>query len=1000
MARIRLGRLSLSLVGLAVSSLIHPAASQAQNPTADAQPALLHEAAKPVEPPPSANSGDPRTPRIEDFVKSRLDVAVEPQSLFDVALDDRAAVALERIRLHALLDALDSAQKGDKPTPAPSPKLGTGPTPAELKARLALDRARLHAYDSSPDELQILLETHRRRQAEAQPAQTTDQLLVLEAERARESARAASEAAHTEAEKLVRDELSRLRQLRATLDRLDSSFSLRLADLAARRDLTFVWQRRVHEAKGGTSDDADLLYGSLRQALRASRSELDAALSNVGSPRSLVPKLGDDATDAVPPDIPLEVLKRERRTAAARIESLRRRELDLAERRAVTGLEQISTLNQERLGLLPYLSADKRRSITGFTAHGWDQARSEARHLMLILRYHRHATSEWLRTLRSSRTLGVPAWKIALNLLYWLLLIACFWWWRRRSEELLRLLPRPGLGFAEASIAERLIHLLKSIHRPLAWLVFGALAFWLLSPSSRELLEVQIAFSIATWTLVGSLVIHSVNALASGSSFADPRRHDEVGPLRLRSLRFVGRVTVAFVLLLGLGARLVGEGTIHSWIMSLGWVAGCLVFLVLVGWWRDVVFERVASLRRKTGVDHWVLAQRSGWRSFPAATVGAVRLFVFGAWRVGRDWITGFSLARRVHAYLYRRELARRKVDEIELSPLDEASRSQLAPDRVHAGWTNCPANTSLTRLLERARAGRGGVVAVVGPRGMGKSSLLRELERRVEGARLCQDPSEIAKLRVELEDSAWAEPSLVLFDDTQRLLKPVIGGMHDFDDALTWARSRANSCLWVFAIDRVLWPLLRRAHDSHPSFDEVIRLEPWDEEQLDNLLTVRSRDAGLENSFEGLLDALHPPRDQIEREDALAERRKAYFRMLWDHVRGNPGIALEVWRSSLALERTGQAKVRMLRVPVASELEALPDPALFVLRAILQLGSASSVDIGDATRLGSQDVEATLRYSLDHGYIETTDNAVRISWSWLLPISLLLERRHLVLPQ
>ncbi len=1000
MPRMRLGRLSLSLVGLVAWSLIHPAASQAQDPTAEVRPALLQEAATPLEVPPSADSGDPRTARIEDFLNGRLDVAVEPQSLFDVVLDDRAAVALERIRLRTLLNALDLAQEGHKPTPAPIPKLGTVATPLELKARLALDRARLRAYDTNPDDLLALLETHRRRQAEAQPVLTTDQLLVLEAERARESASAASQAAHAEAEKLVRDELLRLRRLRATLDRLDSSFSLSLADLATRRDLTFVWQRRVHEAKGGTRQDADHLYGSLRQALRASRTELDAALSNVGSPRSLVPDLGDDATDAVPPGIPIEVLKRERRTAAARIENLRRREVDLAERRAATGLDHISTLNHERLGLLPYLSADKRRSITGFTAPGWDQARSEARHLMLILRYHRHATGEWLRSVRSSRTLGTPAWKIALNLLYWLLLIVGFWWWRRRSAELLLLLPRPGLGSAQASMAERLIHLLKSIHRPLEWLAFGALAFWLVSPSSRELLEVQIAIAIATWSLVGSLVIHTVNALASGSSFADPRRHDEVGPLRLRSLRFVGRVTVAFVLLLRLGARLVGEGTIHSWIMSVGWLASCLVFLVLVGWWRDVVFERVASLRRKSGVDHWVLAQRTGWRSFPAATVGAVRLFVFGAWRLGRDWITGFSLARRVHAYLYRRELARRRVDDLELSPLDEVSLSDLAPDRVHDDWTNCPADASLTQLIERARAGRGGVVAVVGPRGMGKSSLLRELGRRVEGARLCQDPEQIAKLRVELEDSASLEPSLVLFDDAQRLLKPVIGGMHDFDDTLTWARSRTNGCLWVFAIDRVLWPLLRRAHDSHPSFDEVIRLEPWDEEQLDSLLTERSRDAGLEYSFEGLLDAQHPPRDQIEREDALAERRKAYFRMLWDHVRGNPGIALEVWRSSLALERIGQAKVRMLRVPVASELDALPDPALFVLRAILQLGSASSVDIGDATRLGSQDVEATLRYSLDRGYIETTDNAVRISWSWLLPISLLLERRHLVLPQ
>ena len=118
---------------------------------------------------------------------------------------------------------------------------------------------------------------------------------------------------------------------------------------------------------------------------------------------------------------------------------------------------------------------------------------------------------------------------------------------------------------------------------------------------------------------------------------------------------------------------------------------------------------------------------------------------------------------------------------------------------------------------------------------------------------------------------------------------------------------------------------------------------------------------------------------------------------MLWDHVRGNPGLALEAWRASLAEDITGHVRVRPLQVPDASVLETLPDSLLFILRAILQLGPAALDDVAQATRLTTSQVLDAVRFGEMHGVLAKTDERVTVTWQWLRAVTLLLERRHLL---
>lgn len=701
--------------------------------------------------------------------------------------------------------------------------------------------------------------------------------------------------------------------------------------------------------------------------------------------------------------MPTARVRARRRAVARAIAEARDDDLALRDARAAALLDEITTLNHERLGLLSSLSHDKRDMITGFTAAGWDQARSEARHLSLIVRYHRQAAGAWVERVRAGGDAGLPVWETTAVAVALFVLLAAFVWARRRTRELLR--------WAEARLAAvdrverrtspslglRAVRLLAKTHRPLEWAVLFACVSWLVPRGARDLLEVELVASALSWAIAGSLVVDLVNALAAQGAGVTTAGESGSGELRLRSLRLVGRTVIIFALTLVLSARLVGEGTIHRWVLSTAWLAAFPVFLVLVRWWRDTVFERLGRLRRRSRVQAWVVANRAGWKSFTAAMVGAVNLFVTGGLKLVRRRLSGSDLARRVHAYLFRRELERfgESRAPLDLAALPGEALAALDPEQPHRRWLPSPADELREALTERAAERRGALVAVVAPRGMGKSSLLRAIADATPRAELVAGHAGMGAS--ELRVAVGEDPSIVLVDDAHTLIEARIGGLARFDGALAFAREHGAETTWVFAVDASMWPLIRRARDERPLFDEIHVLSGWSEEELGALLAERCEAAGIVPHYDLLLDRAPALADELDRQDALAEKRVGYERMLWDHVGGNPGLALEAWRTSLAVDAAGQVHVRPLQGPDLTRLERLPDTSLFVLRAVLQLAPTTVESVAQATRLRPDQVLQDLRFGTAQGYYEDHQGRVRIAWRWLRAVSGLLERRHLV---
>ncbi len=950
----------------------------------------------------------------------QLPVAIEPQGLFDAILTDETAVQVERARLEAMLSALRDraghaavlAAKA-KPKWAASPS-STAPAPAGAPVtslpqwldREHLDQARLDFYSLSQPQRESLLAAQRARVEAAKPKETPEERQAREAEVERTKALEAAKQARTEATRLVNKELARLLGIQRDVAGIERQFKDAGVELATRKDSLLGWQKRVDDAKA-TPSTADDTYDAVRRTLRGSRDDLDHALDALNTSDSAVPDLGSSSLSDVASEIAEGGVLTRRREVERQIDAARSDERAFRAKRASALLDEVDALNRDRLGLLSSLSIDKRAGITGFTRAGLDQSRSEARQLLLILRYHGYVAQGWIADLRHRQKIkGVSFWGITAVLVPWILAIIGFVALRRKSAVWILLLDE---RLAESDRRERrtapstprkAVRFLTGFYRTLERLLFFAVTLWLMPTDAERLLEFQLVEIVVGWTLGGALIVNVINAIAATAHFAGARSAEEMGALRLRSLRLVGRVVVAFILVLRVSARLVGKGTVYSWVYSTCWLAAVPVFLVLVRWWREVVFERVERERRNSELRAWVLANRRGWKSFFAAMVAAVLLFAVGVYRTSRNWVTSFNLARRAHAYLFKRELARLASDQPlqAPTPLPPAAFAALSPGTSSKGWVPCFADSHQTALVTRARDRRGGLVALVGARGMGKSSLQRRLADDVSDSVCVQCGTDAAQqLRFELGEPGSTPPSLVFLDDAQRLIKPLRGGLEAFDEASTFARSHCADTLWVFAIDAVIWPFLKRARDARPLFDEVFVLGPWTDDQIGALLTMRTAEADLEPTFVDLLEKLPAAADELDRQDALAARRVAYFRMVWDYARGNPAMALEAWRASLSGDARRLARVRPLVAPEAGELELLPDSALFILRAIMQMDPATTAEIASATRLAEAHVLTAVRFGLKHGYLIEKDQGFRVEWAWLRSVVGLLERRHLL---
>jgi hypothetical protein len=993
-------------------------------------------------PPPEVADLALRAQRVRDLIAGVLDVTIEPAALFWVALDDPAAVAIESHRLRAVVAAARpdaGVDAGSEPTDGGVNDAGLGEPGAGIdplagvdprlyEARVALDEAVLAFLSKPPAGRRRLLDLHAERQAEtteAAKAQREAARKKQEAEAARDRALEAAKQARSEALRRVENEKAQLRSVELQHAELSQQLLLREESLPKRLDALLEWDgevRRAHEGFAAATlsrAEIDSLYDRIDHALAESRAETARVLDSYAAHRTSVTPVGPDPRADLPADVDTSEVDALRERLRADEAALTARQLELRGRAVGVVIRELRELNRMRLELLPHLSDAKRSRVLGFEEGGRSQARRELRLVGTVLRYHMLVTLHWVDDLRTADHDDAARVNFYWNAAKVLLAFLIYGWWYRRADAVLAswrarerelTLRQPRRPHYSA-----FIRFVARIRRPLEWLIVFQIILRLLPERAADLEEIQLVKIALWWTLGERLVVSTLNALLMRRTRLY-QESEATSRLRLRSLRFVGGVVVAFGLTLSLTAELIGRGTIYQWVTIACWIAVVPVLMLVVRGYRTIIFDRVARLRQ-SALPGWIVRHREGVLVAPAALAGAVILLQHDTVRALRSYIARFEIIRRILAYWFRRELAKkdeRAMDKHVLSPLPEGMANAFDPEREAKEIVPSVADPQLDEVIAVVEAPGGGVFAVVGERGRGKSTLLRRIQARCK-AHIVACPDNVEDFLVALRDilglpadasydaireavAQSDDDTAILVDDAHHLMRPVIGGLDGFETILALAReSSAHACTWVFAVEGVIWQFFERARGSRPLFDDVISLRPWSEEGIGRLLRHRSKHEGIAPRFDLVVTDLLDDADELERAEAFERAELSYYRLLWDYAAGNPGVALHFWQRSLAVDEEGAVWVRLFVPPSTGDIETLSDDAVFVLRAVVQLDLATFHDVVSATMLPVGGVRDALRYARARGYVEVLGQRHRVSWQWFRAITGVLQRRHLL---
>ncbi len=1036
-----LGPLLALVLHLARGSL---ALAQAPSATATAT------ATATVAPPPPPAPKPPPSPEVDALrereaelralMKGTLDLAIEPPDLFEgLDLSKATAIAVEVRRIEAVL----AAAKRDVEARTRAEKAaegggggggGGGGAPPELppldpeeqalwEAQLALDRAKLDFLSASVEQRTQWLDQHRERQLQANEAQKKQQQAEAqkrEAEAALEAAREAERRAQNEAQRRVTGEIRRLAEIRVQNSQYLDSLLQRERALETPLETLLKRERKVEELLETRSVDtavADGLYVDVDQALSSRRAELAARLKIYAANETEVVPVGEDPlADLTLVDT--SQVTTERGEVAAEAAKIRITERDLLAREVDVLVQVTRGLNRLRLRLLPLVPESRRAPLFDFGAKGRAQANAELDLLATVLRYHFAVSTKWVQRLPETD----PEDRIAASWHAFKIIAALllFYLWTRRAESLLTSWRQREIELSRKNRKRRslegFVRFVQRVRRSVELLVLFLVVRALLPDRATKLDEVQLVEIVLWWTLGEVVVVNLVNAIFARQRRLQGTTDEKINALRLKSLHFVGRWVVVFGLTLGLTEQLVGRGTIHHWVKLVNMYSTIPVFAVVLHWWRPIIFKRIEGMGAKNAVLAWVGKHHTGALAYPAAALGASYLLARSVYRILRGYLGGYELVRRALAYWFRRELSKKNEGKTteDLRPLTGPAYDAFDPERLAEVIVPSVADPQLDDVIRRIDLPGGGVYAIVGERGAGKSSLLRRIQESCK-TRFIDCPENVDTFFALLRE-AYDQPrdvaqdalvdaveqlgddTALLIDDAHHLIRPEIGGLDDFERVLELARlSSVHACTWVFCLDSVIFQYFERARGARPLFDDVIALSHWSEEGITRLLRQRTESAGLQPRFERLLREHELGGDASERHQALQRAEVNYYRLLWDYANGNPGVALQFWRDSLCLDDEDRCWVRLFEPPSTSDIESLPDEAIFVLRAVVQLELARVPDIAAATMLTESRIRDALRYALARGYVTERAGRYRVEWRWFRAITSVLQRRHLL---
>jgi len=655
--------------------------------------------------------------------------------------------------------------------------------------------------------------------------------------------------------------------------------------------------------------------------------------------------------------------------------------------------------------MLELVSPELREQAVGSALYGMQELRSERDLIIAEVRYQvlRLPQAAW-QIKRMAVQAPVPLIWIIVE--FWLAIFLFRWWRRwvpatlqRMRTSLLSIRPRTD----EILTRLRGLWYINQVRTPLEWLLLWTFLFSLMQFDGLDFVR-DVGLIVVRWLMFTWFAVALLNAYVARGAGG---MAGESALLRLKSMRLVA----GWLLLLGLGLDLsndlVGNAALTSWIWR--------IFQLLI-------FPLVFSLLSIWHMELYTRLEREGEPAVPRAEYTQQR--GLRRW-VGSAKVAGLLLASWLRAVLIRRierfgsmrAAAGLSVQEDSIEQVPETARLPAATRQIlikgHDEFSKY-ARLERRALVDRINADKGGVVGIVGERGIGKNGFLRQVADAHNHGTLfieCRAGSAVEIVaefgrQLELDIARVSDAELnaaleardirfIAIFDLHLLVRPVIGGFSELAGLSSLFARVQVPLVWGISVDRYAYQFIARARDDYQLVDSMVQLRPWTEDQIGEFVEQRCESAGLQPDF----SKIRVPRQYMDvAQDAIEDRnRVGLYTMLSAMSRGNPAIAIRLFADCIRMTADGVAEVSLPANRDDQVFSQQPINSLLVLRVIAQVELITYDDIVSNLRLAPAVVTSALQMARLHGWVEEHNGQYRISLSWFRVITQTLGRQNLL---
>ena len=963
-------------------------------------------------------------------------------ALFEIDLNDAQAVAQRIVSLQERLSAEPDVSSPDTKSPQPSTANAAPVAQADHLVLLRRQRDQLRLeFLQLPSERRLALREQDRLKR-AQEALLAEQQASAQAlastELARDNALAAATAAANDGERILATEEARLLAQLSELASLRQQWvDANQAQLNQRREL-FARYAAVSQQTPLPSAQADELYNSIRSDLERLREGASLALKQLSSasrvPVREAPLSLNNPRFASHGERVARILQLRQRLAQ---DSTQLRERERQERYEDASIKMVGlkTLQAQRVILLDQLSPEKRAEATGFNAQGLARVLDEISHVQLMMSWYPLQRAHDAQGLMAVLQNVFAAGKFGVGVLQLILIIGLSLWVRRRCRDWIArarqwLTTHVQPKNLRASI-DRTAITLSAVARELTLLISLYAVFkWLYAPAS-SIAEVavlgKLTFAYGYYALALALIHRVFLTAISRYRAVNSALNEKI----LRSLRWVARWALVVSIYLILAQALLGRGALYGIAEDVASVGALVVAWRLMRAWRSEVTQAYLSYSPNGRLAD--LVRQSQDHSYGLVLAAAAFVFVAarGLWTWLSDLALGFEQTRKALAYLFRRQLERQSRHQ------NEISRDHRLPDDLLSALTEEPADAELSidnfprldTMVKKASAlaegGHGGLMALTGDRGAGKTSWMMALQRNLPETLPCvyhsidvrcydadaaclmlcrylgladtNDPTQlIAQIHAQ-------RPQVVLLDLGQNLMLRSVGGLAAYDIFVQVAQATVDRVLWVISFAAWPYEYLQRIHPNRDVYDQHLALPPWSDQRIGELIESRMALAGYTADYDSLLttDALapNPAPISVSEADAYAERiADRYHRLVWDYADGNPRLALHFFRLSLRWVGERRTEVQLFPMPPMTALEGFASRTHYVLACLVQHENLTATEAAASLGFALNECQRALYLLHERGFLSISDDQrYRVATHWNRAVLRFLQRKKLL---